>query len=1009
MNNSLECPICGKKKRKSKDFICNNCYRIYLKEKGLVQKGKEISLPEWVKNKKLQLAKINLKQIKEIVQLENYFKTRLPASYRQFLLEKGSVIIDGFNISGIPTKEVKRSVLETTQILRTKRPDLSKKLVAISIDKNRALCLDLEKATKKDVPLVEVDLTGKEFLEFLKMKPRFFNDWIKHHQEISRRLQVAWNKVRNRQEEAEEGRGKGIRQWRTVISRVKDYIIALGAFRYDFFKACLEVDEFYTFDQSGLVRKGSAVRILVNEMFSRARDYSGSLNIIFTKDIREDINGKVHEEFKKMREKRAPREIPKEILEIAEKYGINFKEAEKGIIFHEEGVKLYFALLDLSSEIEEKIIELEKAGYLSREMIAEAICKGIWTKEEVIWLFLNAPRPEGIILGTDLPENRLFYSESFNYGRSALLTTRFRQAIMAYITGGVSVEEIEKVKARCYLEPKEKFWILKCNQRFCIPPSWTIDKSEKWVEAEEPVILLSKPRFSANPEYDKAWIKDNVKMLLDCEMEVKTRCLLLSNEMINTLMLNIIYKDKNPEKILNGIKEAVEESEKRGVHILFAPTRMYLLLDEEVQKRMNRTRNMRHFAQRRAPLELWIIEVPEEGWKKPSGLRNASTDARTFGRLITKKVDINRYRKDFAFNCEVVEREAFQNYTVIAEFKDKEAEDLLNALKIEDSDYQGITFSYVRPTEIPEFRKKIKNTNLLSVLEEVQGGIVVINPPWKPLPIELILETPEIKEQAELPSELIERIHLAINERKKDKQYISSRREIDRLHGRVIDSLKDNTPLSMNSIRSHVFVEGIRDYFYQNKEIKEEIILRIAYGDGTQEEPFSLFVFPEIKRPSGKFYYLPLSLVSLRHMEVDYFTEMSLIRNVEIQRKETSADQQEFAFREVYSQTEEIIKLLKKEVEEEDLSLSFRALLIRKPEMKNEYWDGLELDIYLSTGLTTAAVGAFRAVIELLRKYRGQLIVKPRIISARLRKNTIEKEGLGGIRNNYYGEASEWY
>ncbi|XOB40718.1 MAG: SMI1/KNR4 family protein [Candidatus Nealsonbacteria bacterium] len=1007
MNANLECPICGKKKRKVKDFICNNCYRNYLKKEG-------ISLPEWVKEEKkrrLQLIKIEQERfLKEIDFFERILGLQFPQSYRQFLLEEGSAIIDGFNISGTPTKEVKTSVLETTQILRTKRPDLSNKLVAISIDKNRALCLDLEKATKKDVPLVEVDLTGKEFLEFLKMKPRFFNDWIKHHQEISRRLAVAWNKVRNRQKEAEEGRGKGIRQWRTVISRVKDYIIALGAFRYDFFKACLEVDEFYTFDQPGLVKDGSAVRILVNEMFSRARDYSGSLNIIFTKDIREDINGKVHEEFKKMREKRAPREIPKEILEIAEKYGINFKEAEKGIIFHEEGVKLYFVLLDLSPEIEEKIIELEKAGYLSREMIAEAICKGIWTREEVIWLFLNAPRPEGIILGTDLPENRLFYSESFNYGRSALLATRFRQAIMAYITGGVSVEEIEKVKARCYLEPKEKFWILKCNQRFCIPPSWTIDKSEKWVEAEEPVILLSKPRFSADPEYDKTWIEDNVKMLLDCEMEVKTRCLLLSNEMINTLMLNIIYKDKNPEKILREIKNLVKVSETvEGMHILFAPTRMYLLLDEEVQKRMNRTRNMRHFPQRRAPLELWIIEVPEEGWKKPSGLRNASTDARTFGRLITKKVDINRYRKDFAFNCEVVEREAFQNYTVIAEFKDKEAEDLLNALKIEDSDYQGITFSYVRPTEIPEFRKKIKNTNLLSVLEEVQGGIVVINPPWKPLPIELILETPEIKEQAELPSELIERIHLAINERKKDKQYISSRREIDRLHSRAIDSLKNNTPLSMNSIRSHVFVEGIRDYLYQSKEIKKEIMLRVAYGDGTQEEPLSLFAFPEIKRPSGKFYYLPLSLVSLRHMEVDYFTEMSLIRNVEIQRKETSADQQEFAFREVYSQIEEIIKLLRKEVEEEDLSLSFRALLIRRPEMKNEYWDGLELDIYLSTGLTPAAVGAFRAVIELLRKYRGQLVVKPRIISARLRKNTIEKEGLGGIRNNYYGEASEWY
>ena len=942
LSEDNSCPLCRKPKQKGK-IVCFNCYKLYIKKKDSLNRGESLILSQWLKSK-------------------------LPQR-----------------------KEKELSVFEATQILRTKRPKLSKKLAVISIDKNRALCLDLENTTKQDAPLVEIDLTGKEFLEPIEMKPRFFKEWVELHQETSKRLSAAWNRIRNRQKEA---KSKGVGQWKAVISRVKDYIIALGAFRYNFFYACLEVDEFYTLDQPGLVREGSGVRVLVNEMFSRARDYSGSLNIVFTKNIRENIHGEFYEEFREMRSKRIPRQIPKELIELSKKYDVNFKEASKGRISHKEGVNLYFSLIELPHEVEEKIKELEGAGYLSKEIITEVIAKGIWTKEETIWLFLNAPRPEGILLGTDLPENRLFYSESFNYGRSVLLATRFQQAIMAYITGGVSVEEIEKVKSRCYLEPKKNFWILKCNQGFCIPPSWTIDKSKKWVKTEESVLLLSRPRFSGDPEYDKSWIKDNIKMLLNSEIEANVRCLLLSNEMINTLMLNIIYKDKNPAKVLREIKNLVKVTEQRGIHVLFAPTRMYLLLDEEIQRRMRRTRNMKHFPSRKAPLELWLIKVPNEEWEKPSGLRNASRDARTFARLIVKKVDINRYRKDFAFNCEVVEREAFQNYPVIAKFENEEGEKWLRALETRGSEYQGITFSYFSPTEIDK---------------SFQGGIVVINPPWKPLPVGPIPKIPEDRKQIKLLSELVEKICLEINKRKKINQYISSRREIDSFHQQLNDSLKDNIPLSMASIRSHIFVEGIRDYLYQDNEIEEQILLRIAYGDGTQEELFPLFAFSEIEKPAGNFYYLPVALVSLRHMEVDYFTEMSLIRNVEIQRKETSADQEEFAFRKVYSQIEEFLKLLRREIDEEELSLSYKALLVRKPEIQTEHWYGLKLDMYLSTGLKPVAIGAFRAVIELLRKYRGRLIVVPRIISGRLRKSVIERKGLGGIKSNYYGQASEWY
>jgi len=94
-----------------------------------------------------------------INRLEQRLEVKFPHSYRQFLLEKGSAVIDGHKIMGIPTKKVPMSVLEATETLRNKRPDLSKKIITVGIKGTRALCLDLEKAPGEDAPIVEVDLT----------------------------------------------------------------------------------------------------------------------------------------------------------------------------------------------------------------------------------------------------------------------------------------------------------------------------------------------------------------------------------------------------------------------------------------------------------------------------------------------------------------------------------------------------------------------------------------------------------------------------------------------------------------------------------------------------------------------------------------------------------------------------------------------------------------------------------------------------------------------------------
>jgi hypothetical protein len=99
----------------------------------------------------------------QIIILEQILGVEFPHSYKKFLLEHSYRIVDGFKILGLPIKSTQnwkiKSVIEGTQYLRLKRPELPRYLVVISFNGTNALCLDLEKRNNEDAPLVEVDLT----------------------------------------------------------------------------------------------------------------------------------------------------------------------------------------------------------------------------------------------------------------------------------------------------------------------------------------------------------------------------------------------------------------------------------------------------------------------------------------------------------------------------------------------------------------------------------------------------------------------------------------------------------------------------------------------------------------------------------------------------------------------------------------------------------------------------------------------------------------------------------
>ena len=1022
--------------------------------------------------------------------LEEKLGVKLPNSYKNFILQKGSAIIDGYSVVGLPTTSVSLDAEKATNLLRYRRPDLPLNLVAVIPAQKFVCCLDIAKSTQEDAPLVEVDL---ENIYPPKPVGKTFSEWISYHEKLEKRFMRAWTRVGYRQAEAkgssdfsvyefkapftieglckaintdnynlslnaqdntierlnellktpdlydklrenknnisfsvsvtdlvtktsgyrnksflglisreqrdikrlnrflieetypqqtpknQDKGGNRIQDWSAPIFRVKDYIFGIGAFRFSFRLGCLEVDEFYPINQAH-VKEGEPVKILLSETLARARDYCGSLRIQFTKDIREDENGSIRDGIEM---KRLPAPIPQEVVYLARRFSINLPQPEKGMISHNDACNLWFASLELPREVEERVFVLKEAGYLKKEIVAEIISLGYWAKEEVIWIFLNAPRPEVIIMGSDPIEDRISYVESLNYGRAAIIANRLKYALLAIMNDGFSLEEIEEAKIDCEIVPLKDFWLLKCTDKFQFPELWLMeDDSRDWFKGNEPVLLLCRPHMPGNQENEMKRLREFIEILSKSKEKVQAKCLVLGNEFSSPYYC----------KFVDEMKRFVEKAKRENIHVIFAPARTDLYLDEDIHKRMQKVRSLSKFPSRQETKKIEIIEVPPEWWKVPEdskicrAIQSASQSALNFAQQIVRRREVKRYEMEFSLMCEVIEREASQNHKTIAEIDGEQSRDFVRALRHSEPDLKNVSFSFVTPEEMPKFLGRIKDKDLQSILKGVHGGIVAVVRLWEtefllPKKIENNLHRTSFTLLADMKQE----IDASIKFRKEKRIYASNWNEIDRAHILMRESLEKGVPFPIASIlgkvRSGVFTEMIRDYIYE-RQMTKVILVPIAYGDGSQGGPFFLFSLPKIEEPNAEeFFGFNVGLVSLRHQEADKYVDRCMVRNRDIQNRENGAEQEELTFRKTYECLDELLRFIRGEIGERDnLTPSLRILLGWKPKLKERSWNGLNLNVFHTTGLESAGIGAYKAILDIIKKYQGEILVTPRIL-----------------------------
>lgn len=94
--------------------------------------------------------------------LDELLGITLPDCYRKFLTSRGSGMVHGLPVFGLPLSLDQTSVWSATEFVCALRPDLGPEFVAIRLMDTRALCLDMRGAPRADAPLVEVRLEGTD-------------------------------------------------------------------------------------------------------------------------------------------------------------------------------------------------------------------------------------------------------------------------------------------------------------------------------------------------------------------------------------------------------------------------------------------------------------------------------------------------------------------------------------------------------------------------------------------------------------------------------------------------------------------------------------------------------------------------------------------------------------------------------------------------------------------------------------------------------------------------------
>ena len=170
------------------------------------------------------------------------------------------------------------------------------------------------------------------------------------------------------------------------------------------------------------------------------------------------------------------------------------------------------------------------------------------------------------------------------------------------------------------------------------------------------------------------------------------------------------------------------------------------------------------------------------------------------------------------------------------------------------------------------------------------------------------------------------------------------------LREQVRIALENGEPITIgNQARHDVITEVLHELVFATGPENHPAVLRIAYVDGTEGEPFPIFCLQnDVQSNQDDNEFLSAALMSVRHYELDEVIDFCWFRNREVSQSRTLAESDSFCY--------------KNSLEQLRLALN----------------DGdFRLDLY-HTGFEPAVIGFYRALVRaMLKRPTKQIIVRP--------------------------------
>lgn len=133
--------------------------------------------------------------------------------------------------------------------------------------------------------------------------------------------------------------------------------------------------------------------------------------------------------------------IPRELTDLASSMGISFTQPDR--LTPIEAKNLYATLTGFSPSLRAVLETLEAAGRIKMARACYVVNHGVWSNEQVELLVLGSERPDSILAGEALPQQRHLYYHDLLHARAALMTGMLERVLLQHereSEGGVSFD-----------------------------------------------------------------------------------------------------------------------------------------------------------------------------------------------------------------------------------------------------------------------------------------------------------------------------------------------------------------------------------------------------------------------------------------------------------------------------------------------------------------------------------------------------------------------------------------